>query len=156
VTTLSLDANTGLLKELDSVSVLPSDTKLVPGMPRGAVGTPGANQAPRNTDNDIWAADLHLTPNGGFLYASERTTSTLGAFRVDGKSGKLTYVGSTPTEKQPRGFAIDPTGRFAVVAGEKSDTLSSYAIDPENGALKLVGRYPTGKGANWVEILAFD
>ena len=29
-----------------------------------AVGTPGANQAPRNTDNDIWASDLHLTPNG--------------------------------------------------------------------------------------------
>jgi 6-phosphogluconolactonase (cycloisomerase 2 family) len=49
-----------------------------------------------------------------------------------------------------------PTGRFVVVTGEKSDTLSSYAIDPENGALKLVGRYPTGKGANWVEIVAFD
>ena len=156
VTTLSLDASTGLLKELDSVSVLPPETKLVPGMPRGAVGTPGANQAPRNSDNDIWAADLHLTPNGRFLYASERTTNTIGAFRVDGASGKLTYIGSTPTEKQPRGFAIDTTGRFVVVSGEKSDTLSSYAIDPENGALKLVGRYPTGKGANWVEIVAFD
>src|SRR5215470_3925760 len=156
VTTLSLATNTGVLKELDSVSVLPPDTKLVPGMPRGAVGTPGANQAPRNTDNDIWAADLHLTPNGRFLYASERTTSTIGALRVDGASGKLIYLGSTPTEKQPRGFAIDPIGRFVVVAGEKSDTLSSYAIDAENGALKLIGRYPTGEGANWVEILAFD
>jgi 6-phosphogluconolactonase len=154
VTTLSLDANTGVLKELDSVSVLPPDTKLVTGMPRGAVGTPGGT--PRNTDNDIWAADLHLTRNSRFLYASERTTSTLGAFRVDGTSGRLTYLGSTPTEKQPRGFAIDPTSRFAVVAGEKSDTLSSYAIDAESGALKLIGRYPTGKGANWVEILAFD
>ena len=93
---------------------------------------------------------------GRFLYVSERTTSTLGAFRVDGTSGKLRYLGSKPTEKQPRGFAIDPTGRFVVVSGEKSDMLSSYAIDPENGALKLVGRYPSGKGANWVEILAFD
>src|SRR5262245_14891333 len=156
VTTLSLDANTGLLKELDSAPVLPADTKLTPGMPRGAVGAPGASQAPRNTDNDIWAADLHLTPNGRFLYASERTTSTLGAFRVDGASGKLTYVGSTPTEKQPRGFAVDPTGRFVIVSGEKSDMLSSYAIDPESGALKPVGRYPAGKGANWVEIVAFD
>src|SRR5215470_1040621 len=156
VTTLALDANTGLLKGLDSASVLPADTKLTPGMPRGAVGTPGANQAPRNTDNDIWAADLHLTPNGRFLYASERTTSTLGAFRVDGASGKLTYLGSTPTEKQPRGFAIDPTGRFVVVSGEKSDMLSSYAIDTESGALKPIGRYPAGKGANWVEIVAFD
>jgi 6-phosphogluconolactonase len=152
VTTLALDANAGTLTELDSASMLPPDTKLVRGMPRGADGTPGTN----HPDNDIWAADLHLTPNGRFLYASERTTSTLGAFRVDGASGKLTYLGSTPTEKQPRGFAIDPTGRFLVVAGEKSDTLSSYAIDSENGALKLIGRYPGGKGANWVEILALD
>ena len=64
VTTLSLDPNTGTLKELDSVSALPPDTKLGPGMPRGAVGVPG--QAPRNTDNDIWASDLHLTPDGRF------------------------------------------------------------------------------------------
>ena len=156
VTTLSLDPNAGTLKELDSVSVLPPDTKLVPGVPRGAVGTPGANQAPRNTDNDIWASDLHLTPNGRLLYAAERTSSTLGAFRVDAASGKLTYLASTSTEKQPRGFNIDPNGRFMVVSGELSDTISSYVIDAETGALKLIGRYPTGKGANWVEIVAFD
>ena len=137
VTTLSLDPNAGTLKELDSVSVLPPDTKLVPGVPRGAVGTPGANQAPRNTANDIWASDLHLTPNGRFLFAAERTSSTLGAFRVDIASGKLSYLGSTPTEKQPRGFNIDLTGRFVVVSGEQSDTISSYSIDAETGALKL-------------------
>jgi 6-phosphogluconolactonase len=154
VTTLSLDANTGTLKELDSVSALPADTKLVTGMPRGAVGAAGA--APRNTDNDIWASDLHLTPNGRFLYAAERTSSTLGAFRVEAQSGKLTYLGNTPTEKQPRGFSIDPTGRFVVLSGEKSDTISSYSIDAESGGLKPIGRYPTGKGSNWVEIVAFE
>src|SRR5260370_6697297 len=115
VTTLSLDPNAGTLKELDSVSALPPDTKLVTGAPRGAVGTPGANQGPRNTDNDIWASDLHLTPNGRFLYAAARTSSTLSAFRVDLAGGKLTYLPSTPTEKQPAGFNIEPTGRF--VAG---------------------------------------
>jgi 6-phosphogluconolactonase len=156
VTTLALDPNAGTLKEVDSVSALPPDSKLGPGAPRGAVGTPGANQAPRNTDNDIWASDLHLTPNGRLLYAAERTSSTLGAFRVDSASGKLTYLGSTPTEKQPRGFNIDPSGRFVVVSGELSDTISSYAIDAETGALKPIGRYPTGKGTNWVEIVAFD
>jgi 6-phosphogluconolactonase len=154
VTTLALDAKTGTLKEGDSASALPADTKLGPGMPRGAVGAPG--QAPRNTDNDIWASDLHLTPNGRFLYAAERTSSTLGGFRVDAASGKLTYAGSTPTEKQPRGFAIDPSGRYIVVSGEKSETISSYAIDAETGALKAIGKYPTGKGANWVEIVSFD
>jgi 6-phosphogluconolactonase len=74
--------------------------------------------------------------------------------RVD--DGKLTYKGSTPTEKQPRGFRIDPTGRYMVVSGEQSGTLSSYAIDGASGALKLVGKYPTGKGSNWVEIVSFD
>ena len=74
---------------------------------------------------------------------------------MDAASGKLSFVGSTPTEKQPRGFAIDPSGKFIVVSGEKSDTISSYAIDAETGALKEIGKYPTGKGANWVEIVSF-
>jgi len=150
VTTLALDGKTGLLTEASSVSVLPPDSKLVPGGPRG----PDAPQ--RNRDNDIWASDLHLTPNGKFLYAAERTTSTLGAFSVDAATGKLTYLGSTPTEKQPRGFNIDPAGRFMVVSGELSDTLSTYSIDAASGALKPVGKYPTGKGSNWVEIVSFD
>jgi 6-phosphogluconolactonase len=155
VTTLSLDAKTGLLKEIDSVSVLPPDSKLQPGMPRGAVTGPVA-PPPRDTSNDIWAADLHLTPDGKWLYASERTSSTLAAFRVDPASGKLAYLSSTPTEKQPRGFAIDPKGKFLVASGEKSDTISVYAIDSASGALKLVQQAPTGKGSNWVEIVSFD
>ncbi len=133
---------------------LQPDSKLVPGAPRGAVGAPGA--APRNTDNDIWASDLHLTPNGKFLYAAERTSSSLGAFSVDAASGKLGYLGSTPTEKQPRGFAIDPSGKYVVVSGEKSETISVYSIDPSSGALTLLNKYPTGKGSNWVEIVRFD
>jgi 6-phosphogluconolactonase len=155
VTTLALDAKTGLLTEMASVSAVPPDSKLVPGAPRGAVGAPGG-PPPRNTDNDIWAADLHLTPNGKFLYASERTSNTLAAFSVDAAAGKLTYLSSTPTEKQPRGFQIDPKGRFLIATGEKSDTISVYAIDPSNGALRLLKQYPTGKGSNWVEIVSFD
>jgi len=153
VTTLSLDGKTGLLTEVSSASALPPDSKLQPGAPRGGVGVPGV--APRNVDNDIWAADLHLTPNGKFLYASERTLNTLAAFSVDAASGKLTYLSSTPTEKQPRGFAIDPKGRYLVASGEKSETISVYAIEG-SGALKLLQKYPTGKGSNWVEIVSFD
>ncbi len=155
VTTFSLDAGSGLLTEVSAVSGLPADSKLGPGAPRGAVGAPGG-PPPRNTDNDIWAADIHMTPNGKFLYITERTSSTLGAFGVDAATGKLSYLGSTPTEKQPRGFAIDPKGRFLVAAGEKSDTISVYAIEPASGALRLLHKYPAGKGANWVEIVGFD
>jgi 6-phosphogluconolactonase len=154
VTTFALDAKTGLLTEVSSATGLPSGSKLVPGAPRGAVGVAGA--PPRNTDNDIWAADIHMTPNGKFLYISERTSNSLAAFSVDGASGKLTFLSSTPTEPQPRGFAIDPKGRFLVTSGEKSETISVYAIDQTSGALKLVNKYPTGKGSNWVEIVSFD
>jgi 6-phosphogluconolactonase len=154
VTTLSLDPKTGVLTEVSSASALPADTKLVPGAPRGGGGAPGSQ--PRNTDHDIWAADLHLTPNGRFLYASERTSSTIGAFSVDAATGELTYLESTPTEKQPRGFRIDPEGRFLIASGEKSDTISVYAIDQTSGALRLLQKYPTGKGSNWVEIVSFD
>src|SRR5258706_1789957 len=91
VTTLALDGRTGTLKEVSSASALPPDNKLQPGAPRP---TPG-----RNVDNDIWASDLHLTPNGRFLYAAERTSSTINTLGVDGATGKLTYVASTPTDK---------------------------------------------------------
>src|ERR1700682_5900141 len=114
VTTFSVDGKTGLLTEVSSASGLPPDTKLGPGAPRGAVGAPGG-PPPRNTDNDIWAADIHMTPNGKFLYISERTGHVLAAFSVDSASGKLTYLSSTPTEKQPRGFTIDPKGGLLVV-----------------------------------------
>ncbi|MBV9190773.1 MAG: beta-propeller fold lactonase family protein [Betaproteobacteria bacterium] len=145
VTTFALDAKTGLLTEVSSVSALPADSKLQPGAPRP---TPG-----RNVDNDIWASDLHLTPNGRFLYTAERTDSMIHTLGVDSAIGKLSYLASTPTEKQPRGFAIDPTGRYMIVTGEQSPTISSYAIDGATGALRLIGKYPTGKAANWVEIV---
>jgi 6-phosphogluconolactonase len=65
-------------------------------------------------------------------------------------------VSSTPTERQPRGFAIDPKSRFLVASGEKSETISVYSIDPASGAIKPLGKYPTGKGSNWVEVVGFD
>ena len=155
VTTLAIDGGTGLLTEVGTASALPPGSTLQPGAPRAPISGPNP-PPPRNVDNDIWAADIHLTPNGKFLFATERTSSTLGAFSVDGATGKLTYLSSTPTEKQPRGFAIDPKGRFLVASGEKSATISVYAIDSATGALKPLDKYPTGKGSNWVEIVSFD
>jgi 6-phosphogluconolactonase len=156
VTTLSLDPKTGQLKETSVASFLAPDSKLVAGAPRGAISGPGTNAPPpRDVSNDIWASDLHLTPNGKFLYALERTGNQIGAMSVDAATGKLTYLSTTPTEKQPRGFQIDPSGKYMVVTGEKSETLSIYSIG-DNGALLLLKQYPTGKGSNWVEIVSFD
>jgi 6-phosphogluconolactonase len=154
VTSFALDSDTGLLSEIGSASGLPPGTQLVPGAPRVAVGA-ADSAPPRKRDQDIWAADIHLRPDGKFLYISERTSSTLAAFGVNAATGQLNYLGSTPTETQPRGFAISPEGRFLVACGEKSDTISVYAIEQASGALALLQKYPGGKGASWIEIVGF-
>ncbi|MGY8710420.1 beta-propeller fold lactonase family protein [Bradyrhizobium sp. 18BD] len=108
---------------------------------------------PEGFNGKPWAADIHITPDGRFLYASERTTNTLTAYKVDATSGKLTTIGSVPTEKQPRGFNIDPSGRYLAAVGELSDGMTVYAIDQSSGALTKQKSYPTGKKPNWVEFL---
>ena len=142
VTAFSL--NDGVLTE---ISTTPMATGLRPGAPRGP------DAPPRERDKDIWAADIHLTPDGRFLYTSERTSNTICAFKLDPASGKLAWLGATPTEKQPRGFAIDPAGRFLVSTGEKSTAVSVHAIN-DDGSLGTAKRFPGGKGGNWVEIVA--
>jgi 6-phosphogluconolactonase len=98
----------------------------------------------------IQSAEIKITPNGKFLYTSERTGSTISAFKVDAVSGRLTYLQSVKTEEMPRGFAVDPSGRFLVATGQKSDKVSLYSINPQSGALSLVERVAGGHGANWV------
>jgi 6-phosphogluconolactonase len=98
------------------------------------------------------AADMHLTPDGRFLYASERGTSTLTGCRI-AADGMLSVIGQTETETCPRGFGIDPRGRFLLAVGQQSDHLSVYRIDPETGRLDTMGRYATAHNPNWVEIV---
>jgi 6-phosphogluconolactonase len=100
-----------------------------------------------------WAADLHLTPDGRYLYASERTSSTLSTFKVDAATGQLQPLGQTPTEKTPRGFAIDATGRYLIAAGQESNGISLYAIDAATGALGKPQHLDVGKNPNWIEIV---
>ncbi|WP_336792199.1 lactonase family protein [Pantoea anthophila] len=102
----------------------------------------------------IWAADIQITPDGHFIYVTERTSSTVSGYRVDKASGELTLIGSWPVEKQPRSIAIDAQGKWLIVSGEKSAVISSYAIDPASGELKRVSEAPAGKGANWVTLIA--
>jgi 6-phosphogluconolactonase len=155
VYTAALNNETGLLTLKSSESGIPRDADLVPGQPRGAITGPNVT-APADAENAIWAADIQITPDGRFLYMTERATSTIGRMEVDQKSGELTYLGSTETEKQPRGIAITPDGKYLVASGQKSPTISVYAIDPANGDLETVGQYETGEDANWVEIVRLD
>ncbi|HTV46640.1 MAG TPA: lactonase family protein [Stellaceae bacterium] len=99
------------------------------------------------------AADLHVTPDGRFLYGSERRTSTLAGYRIDPDKGTLTPLGHWPTEKTPRGFNIDPRGRFLLAVGLDSNAMTVHRIDPQSGTLSVAHHYPMGKMPNWVEIV---
>ncbi|MGY2805694.1 MULTISPECIES: lactonase family protein [unclassified Bradyrhizobium] len=106
-----------------------------------------------NQKDSAFASDIHITPNGNFLYGAVRTTSMLHGYKIDPERGTLTGIGKWPTEKTPRGFNIDPRGKFLLAVGMDSASLTVHAIDQNSGELKSVKQYPMGKQPNWVEIV---
>lgn len=114
VTAFAHDSGRGTLKELQSINALPADFK-------------GTNTS----------ADIHLSPDGRFLYCSNRGHDSIAAFSVDASTGRLSFIAHTPTEgKTPRNFAIDPTGSFLLVANQNSDTIVSFRRDTQTGKLQ--------------------
>ena len=144
VTQYAVDSGSGTLLPVDGISSVPAEA----GLPWGKPQVPGTPPPVA-----VWAADIGITPNGKFLYTTERTTNKIALFSVAPGTGKLTYVTNFATEAQPRGIRIDPHGGYLVASGEKSDQLSVYKIDQTTGKLGEPTRYAVGNGANWVEIV---
>jgi 6-phosphogluconolactonase len=151
VTVFARDAATGGLEAIQTIGSVPSTSGLKPGRPRPPTGS--AEQLPPETTS-IWCADIQMTPDGRFLFASERARSTVTILAADRESGVLRFVDCISTEKQPRGIAVDPNGRHLVVSGETSSNLAVYVIDTATGALTLRQKVPVGTGANWVQFVA--
>lgn len=99
------------------------------------------------------AADIHIRPDGKFLYVSERSSNTIAAFRIHKKNDNLSLVGHYPTEKQPRGFNIDPKGKYLLAVGQQSNGLTVYRIDAKKGTLFKLSHLQIGMNPNWVEII---
>ncbi len=88
-----------------------------------------------------WAADIHISPDGKFLYGSNRAHESLVIFSIDQKTGKLTLVGYQPVQgKTPRNFVIDPTGNFLLVANQDSDNITVFKRNLETGELTYIGK----------------
>lgn len=127
VTSLAVDAS-GALTANDTVSSLPD-------------GVDGSS----NT-----CADVHVTPDGAYVYGSNRGHDSIAMFSV-GAAGALTLMGTAETEARPREFDVSPDGRFVVVAGQDSGFLQSYAVE-DDGRLTSVERLEVGPGLRWVII----
>lgn len=117
VTVFSFDPSRGALKELQTVSTLPE-------------GFQGQNTT----------AEIQVTPDGRFLYGSNRGHDSLAIFSIDAASGTLTLVGHQPTQgKTPRNFCIDPSGKWLLAANQGSDSVVVFRIDAGSGRLEPVG-----------------
>lgn len=116
ITTFSFDRADGHLEALQTVPTLP-------------MSFTGENTC----------ADIHLTPDGRFLYGSNRGHNSLALFTIDPGTGFLEPIGHQPAGGEvPRNFAIDPHGRFLYVANQNSDNIVQFKIDATNGSLTKV------------------
>ena len=108
------DYDNGKLKQKQNITLLPD----------GFTGQTGA-------------ADIHISPDGRFLYATNRgDANDISVFAVDAVSGQLTFIERKPTMgKGPRNFVIDPTGSFLLVAHQNSDSVIVFKINKETGLL---------------------
>lgn len=117
VTAYAQDRAAGNLRELQTVSTMPE-------------GFTGANTS----------ADIHVSPDGRFLYCSNRGHDSIAAFKVDAGNGKLSFIAHESTGgKTPRNFAIDPAGAFLLVANQKSDNIVTFRRDGKTGRLSATG-----------------
>ena len=117
VTSLAYDERRGVLNEIHTTSTLPH------------------NWVGENT-----CADIHISPNGRFVYGSNRGHDSIVCFSLDDPTGKLSLVAHTPTGgRTPRNFAIDPTGNFLLAANQNSDSICTFQIDPRSGRLTQIG-----------------
>lgn len=87
------------------------------------------------------SADIHVSPNGQFLYASNRLKADgIAIFAIDSQDGTLTKVGYQLTAKHPRNFAISPNGKFMLVAGRDDNVIQVYSIDKKTGLLTNINQ----------------
>lgn len=87
-------------------------------------------------------AEIMISPDGKFLYASDRGDLNLIAiFYIDTSTGKLTLKGTISTEgKHPRNFIIDPTGNYLLAANQDSESIIIFKRDQETGMLTNTGK----------------
>ncbi len=125
VTAYAYDAATGLLTQGTTVSALPPDF------------------AGENT-----GADIHITQDGAFVYASMRGLDALATFAA-GADGSLGFLQSVETQTRPREFGFGPFGRFVYAAGQDTGMLASYTLE-DDGALTPGPLYDVGENPLWV------
>jgi 6-phosphogluconolactonase len=94
---------------------------------------------PKKFNGDNYCADIHVSKDGKFLYASNRGHNSIAIFKIDQNEGSLNLIGHEPTKgKWPRNFAISPDEKFIIVANQHSNNIVSFKRDELSGELKYL------------------
>ncbi|MDQ0877896.1 6-phosphogluconolactonase [Paenibacillus sp. V4I3] len=118
VTVLGYEANAGVLTALQSISTLPE-----------------------GFSDESTCADIHLSEDGRYVYASNRGHDSIAVYGVDRQSGTLSVVGWQSTlGRTPRNFALSPQGEFLLAANQDSNSITVFRIDGETGMLLETGQ----------------
>ncbi|WP_317125893.1 lactonase family protein [Chryseobacterium sp. G0240] len=103
--------------------------------------------------DDFESSDIHISPDGRFLYASNRGVENNIAIFAIQNDGTLKTAGYQPTGgKHPRVFAIDSTGKFVITTNAQSGTATVFRRNPETGLLKRIRGKIKMKGVSSVQI----
>ena len=87
------------------------------------------------------SGDIHISPDGQFLYASNRLKADgIAVFAINQEEGTLTKAGYQPTDIHPRNFIISRNGRYLLVACRDSNSIQVFERDKETGLLKDTGK----------------
>jgi 6-phosphogluconolactonase len=112
---------------------------------------------PRDYTGPMGSADIHVSPDGKFLYCSNRGESnTIGIFSINTTSGELVWVDHQSTlGRTPRNFNFDPTGNFLLVANQNTDDIIIFKRDKNTGLLTDTGkkiRIPKPVCLKWIAV----
>ncbi|GHT08868.1 6-phosphogluconolactonase [Bacteroidia bacterium] len=87
------------------------------------------------------SADIHISADGKFLYASNRLKADgIAIFSINPENGKLTSAGYQKTGIHPRNFILSPNGKFLLCANRDSNNIQVFAVNPETGLLQDTGK----------------
>ena len=95
---------------------------------------------PPEFEGSSTCAEVRVSPDGRFVYASNRGHDSIAVFRIDPQSGTLTLVQRASTlGETPRNFALDPSGRMLVLQNQSTGNLVTFHVDTESGMISPTG-----------------
>lgn len=96
---------------------------------------------PEGADESTWTAEILISPNGKFLYATNRGHHSIAVFSV-ADDGILTLLQIAATGRFPQHITFSPDGKWLLSADRDESAISIFRIDPNQGTLQKTGVLP--------------